>query len=467
MKSTSLVVMVLGWVQAARAGNLRPSQQLAVGIAHLHKARALVAGVQAGQNGGGVGQNAGDGEIHYALAATAADPADIKSALEAIDQLMKQNAGQPAGPGQNAGQHVHGADPLAGQHGQTGDAGDTDHAGHAGHAGRAGQNQQAAAVEQHNAGGSALAATAADGGFGDIKSALEAINTSIDIFNKISDIVIDKAALAQATEFITEKRREMIEYGSETVDLTLQQLAECGVTQSQTAQRIKTMARTLLMNINTTQMLFNKVNTSSTTSKLDESSRRMLGASLDVLAKSLGMAVTQAEAAVNSFEGLERQAAKLQATLLSASLHFAAEQDESSKTITDAISTIRKQAYISCALMTPVPALAIACAAAAAAIVEGAKVPELQQKLQDFSTMMDGFQKSFALFADVAKGYQSTAQNTVVALDQWIAVAVQSEIFVGSTQDVEIALLLISELNSTLDQIASVTRALIDKIPAA
>ncbi len=51
---------------------------------------------------------------------------------------------------------------------------------------------------------------------GDVKGAPDAINTSIDIFNNISDIVIDKKAAEAATNFITAKQDEMIKYGSVT-----------------------------------------------------------------------------------------------------------------------------------------------------------------------------------------------------------------------------------------------------------
>ncbi len=49
-------------------------------------------------------------------------------------------------------------------------------------------------------------------GLGDVKGALDAINTSIDIFNKISDIVIDKKAVDDATNFIKTKQDELIKY---------------------------------------------------------------------------------------------------------------------------------------------------------------------------------------------------------------------------------------------------------------
>jgi hypothetical protein len=179
------------------------------------------------------------------------------------------------------------------------------------------------------------------------------------------------------------------------------------------------------------------------------------------------MAVQQSEEAVTAFEGLERMATKLQATLLGASMHFTTEQGEASATMTNTINGIRTQAYTSCALMTPVPAAALVCAAAAAAIVEGDRIPVLKAKLAELSDMMNGFQAAFGTFAQVAAGYQSTAQKSVVALDEYIAVAVSSEIFVEATSDINVAVVLITEYNVVLKDIFAATQALIDKIPAA
>ena len=262
-------------------------------------------------------------------------------------------------------------------------------------------------------------------GMGDVKGALDAINTSIDIFNKISDIVIDKKAVEAATNFITAKQDEMIKYGSDTVTASLQQLAACGVAQSQTAQRIKTMALTLSKNSANTQMLLAHVDTS--TGELDASSRKMLSASLTLLSSMLKTAVNQSTAAVGAFEALESQATQLQATLQVAVLHFKAEQDDASATMTQ----------------------------------------DLKATLQAFSDSMNRFQSAFSAFSTVAAGYASSAKSSVAALGDYVSVVSSAESFVDATSDVDVAILLVDNYNAQLSEIANATADLLAKIPVA
>ena len=304
-------------------------------------------------------------------------------------------------------------------------------------------------------------------GMGDVKGALDAINTSIDIFNKISDIVIDKKAVEAATNFITAKQDEMIKYGSDTVTASLQQLAACGVAQSQTAQRIKTMALTLSKNSANTQMLLAHVDTS--TGELDASSRKMLSASLTLLSSMLKTAVNQSTAAVGAFEALESQATQLQATLQGAVLHFKAEQDDASATMTQAQNDVREQAYITCGAVCAVTAGTgcAPCFAAAVPIVEAEIIPDLKAKLQAFSDSMTGFQSAFSTFSTVAAGYASSAKSSVAALGDYMSVVSSAESFVDATSDVDVAILLVDNYNAQLSEIANATAVLLAKIPAA
>jgi len=303
-------------------------------------------------------------------------------------------------------------------------------------------------------------------GLGDVKGALDAINTSIDIFNKISDIVIDRKAVDDATNFITSKQDELIKYGSEAVTASLQQLAACGVAQSQTAQRIKTMALTLSKNSANTQMLLAHVNTS--TGALDATSRKMLSASLMLLSSTLKTAVNQSYAAVSAFEALESQATQLRATLQGAALHFKAEQDDASSTMQQAQDAVREQAYITCAGVCAATAgLGCACFAAAVPIVEAKIIPDLKAKLQAFSESMDQFQSAFAAFGTVAAGYASGAKSSVAALGDYVSVVSSAESFVEATSDVDVAIVLVSQYDAQLSDIANATAILISKIPAA
>jgi hypothetical protein len=301
---------------------------------------------------------------------------------------------------------------------------------------------------------------------GGAKSALAAISTSIDIFNKISTVVIDKKALNAATDFITAKQDDMIKYGSDTVTTSLQQLAACGVAQSQTAQRIKTMALTLSKNSANTQMLLAHVNTS--TGELDASSRVTLSAALLQLSSMLSDAVTQSNAAAVAFEALESQATQLQATLQRAVLHFKAEQDDASTSMAQARDEARNEAYISCAAIC-VATLGLGCApcfAAAVPIVEAKIIPDLQDELQALSKSLDGFQSAFSAMSTVAVGFSSSATSSVAALGGYVAVVSSAASFVGATSDVDVASNLIAEYTSQLSEISSAAVLLLSKIPA-
>ena len=299
-----------------------------------------------------------------------------------------------------------------------------------------------------------------------IKEALDAINTSIDIFNKISDIVIDKSAVNAATKYISDKQAEMIKYGDTTSTQSLQLLAVCGVEQSRTAQRIKTMALTLSKNAANTRMLFGRVTV--TDGALDAASRKMLAASLALLSSSLKTAVTQTNDALSAFEQLEMTAANLTATLTAASLHFVAEQNAASSTMTQAMNSVREQAYITCGTVCVVT-VGLGCApcfAAAVPIVEAKIIPQLKAKLASFSAMMSGFQDAFATFGTVAAGYASTAKNSVAALGEYVAVVSSADSFVSATSDVDVAVVLVDVYHAQLDEIANATALLLNKIPA-
>jgi hypothetical protein len=302
-------------------------------------------------------------------------------------------------------------------------------------------------------------------GMGDVKGALDAINESIDIFNKISDIVIDKKAVDDAINYITTKQDDMVKYGSDTVTASLQQLAACGVAQSQTAQRIKTMALTLSKNSANTQMLLAHVNTS--TGELDATSRKMLSASLTLLSSTLRTTVSQSNAAVGAFEALESQAAQLQATLQGAALHFKAEQDDASATMQQAADDVRTQAYASCGLACVATAgLGCACFAAAVPIVEAEIIPELKAKLQEFSDSMDQFQSAFSSLTTVAAAYASTAKGSVAALGDYVSVVSSADSLVDATSDVDVAIILIDQYDAQLSEITNATAVLLAKIPA-
>jgi hypothetical protein len=299
-----------------------------------------------------------------------------------------------------------------------------------------------------------------------IKEALDAINTSIDIFNKISDIVIDKSAVNAATKYVSDKQAEMIKYGDTTTTQSLQLLALCGVEQSQTAQRIKTMALTLSKNAANTKLLFGRVTVTDGT--LDAGARKMLSASLTLLSSSLSTAVTQTSDALAAFERLEGTAASLTATLTAASLHFLAEQNAASSTMTQAMNSVREQAYGTCGAVCVIT-VALGCPpcfAAAVPIVEAKIIPDLKAKLASFSAMMSGFQDAFATFGTVAQGYASTAKNSVAALGEYVAVVSSADSFVSATSDVDVAIILVDVYHAQLDEIANATARLINKIPA-
>ena len=302
-------------------------------------------------------------------------------------------------------------------------------------------------------------------GLGDVKGALDAINTSIDIFNKISDIVIDKSAVNAATKYISDKQAEMIKYGDTTSTQSLQLLAVCGVEQSQTAQRIKTMALTLSKNAANTRMLFGRVTV--TDGALDAASRKMLAASLALLSSSLSTAVTQTNDALAKFQQLEMTAANLTATLTAASLHFVAEQNAASNTMTQAMNSVREQAYGTCAgLCVATFGFGCACFAAAVPTVEAKIIPDLKRKLETFSAMMSGFQDAFATFGTVAQGYALTAKYSVAALGEYVAVVSSADSFVSATSDVDVAVVLVDVYYAQLDEIVNATALLLNKIPA-
>jgi hypothetical protein len=252
--------------------------------------------------------------------------------------------------------------------------------------------------------------------------ALDAINTSIDMSNNISDIVLDKKAVDAATYYITDNQDEMIKYGSDTVTTSLQQLAAYRVAQSETAQRIKTMTLKLSKNSANMRMLLAHVDTS--TGKLDASSRKMLSASLTLLSSMLKTAVNQSAAAVGAFEALESQATQLQATLQVAVLHFKAEQDDASATMT----------------------------------------LKVKATLQAFSDSMNRFQSAFSAFSTVAASYASSAKSSVAALGDYVSVVKSAESFVDATSDLYVSSLLVDNYNAQLSEIANATADLIAKI---
>ena len=245
-----------------------------------------------------------------------------------------------------------------------------------------------------------------DGGavMGGVKSALDAISSSLEIFNKVSTVVINTKAVQDATAFITANQGEMVKYGSNAVTASLQQLAACGVAQSQTLQGVRTMALALSANSASTQALLARVYTSA--GELDASSLVALSAALSKLSSMLSVAVTQSSAAALSFEALESQATQLQATLQGVAQHFKAEQDDASSTMAQARDDVREEAYASCAAIC-VATLGIGCVpcfAAAVPIVEAKLIPDLKAKLQAFSESMDRFQNAFSALSTVAAG---------------------------------------------------------------
>ncbi len=298
-----------------------------------------------------------------------------------------------------------------------------------------------------------------------IKEALDAINTSIDIFNKIADIVIDKSAVNAATKYISDNQAEMIKYGDTTSTQSLQLLAVCGVEQSQTAQRIQTMALMLSNNAVNTRMLFGRVTV--TDGALDAASREVLAASLALLSSSLSRAETHTNDALAKFQQLEMTAAKLTATLTAASLHFVAEQNAASRTMTQAMNAVREQAYGVCTgLCTAKNGLGCACFAAVVPTVEAKIIPDLKRKLETFSAMMSGFRDAFATFGTVAQGYALTAKYSVAALGKYVAVVSSSDSFVSATSDVDVAVVLVDVYYAQLDEIVNATAQLLNKIPA-
>jgi hypothetical protein len=304
-------------------------------------------------------------------------------------------------------------------------------------------------------------------GMGDVKGALDAISTSIDIFNKISAVVIDTKAVDDATAFITANQGEMVQYGSDSVTASLQQLAACGVAQSQTAQRITGLTMALSKSSASTQALLAHVNAS--TGELDASSRMALSAALSQLSSMLSVAVTQSNAAAVAFEALESQATLLQTTLAGAALHFKTEQDAASRTLSQARDEVREEAYGSCAAIC-VATFGLGCApcfAAAVPIVEAKIIPDLQAKLEAFSQRMDGFQRAFAAVGSVATGYASSAKSSGAALGDYVSVVSSAASFVGATSDLDIALALVDDYRSQLRDISAAAALLLAKIQNA
>jgi hypothetical protein len=75
-----------------------------------------------------------------------------------------------------------------------------------------------------------------------------------------------------------------------------------------------------------------------------------------------------------------------------AALHFKAEQNYASATMTQARDKVRNEAYISCAAIC-VATLGVGCAhcvAAAVPIVEARIIPDLEAELQALSESLDG-----------------------------------------------------------------------------
>lgn len=307
------------------------------------------------------------------------------------------------------------------------------------------------------------------GGLNGVTDALDAIDKSIDIFNKISDIVIDKKAVEAAEKYLTENSAKMLEYGSKETITALEDLAALSTTQLQTGERVKTMANTLKANAKNVKLLFSKVDIS--TGQLDDTSKKMLAASLTLLAKTLESAADQCEEARKVFESVQLGGAKLQATMSGIVLYFEKAAKDGSDVIKAAIEKVRMQAYITCgavcALSAFFPPNCVACYAPAAAIVEGKFVPELQKELNQYKNMLDEFATSFNVYKNLAKQFTDVARISVQAIGNYTTIIVAAKNFVQSTQDIDVAIILIDEYNTKLDEIIEGTDELLDKIPSA